>query len=427
MQFCFVHAADLHLDTPFEGVGEISPDLAARLRDASLEALDNLVRLTIAKRAAFLLLAGDIYDGADRGIRAQFRFLQAMKALHEAGIPVFIVHGNHDPLDGWTAIRQWPPNVTVFPSDRVESKPVLRDGRTIATIYGISYPTRDVSANLAVLFERKPAEGLHIGLLHCNLGGVPEHGRYAPCTPADLARADMHYWALGHIHTRRAFQAESSWVVYPGNTQGRGFKLSEQGPKGAMVVTAGLDGIHELQFEPLDCVRFAEVTVNIAAAQDWGALADALETQAREANLRTDNRGLVLRATLHGRGPLHADLSQPGRIDELLREMRSRCIEDLANVYWTAIAVRTSPDFDRESMRDRGDFAAELVQRTDALLNDEPAQAAFAGLAWTHPKSPQLAKWLPEPDAAERAELLRLSERRALEQILECLEQEADS
>jgi DNA repair exonuclease SbcCD nuclease subunit len=71
--FRFVHAADLHLDTPFEGVAKAAPEVGDALREASLEALDRLVALTLDEGAAFLVLAGDIYDGAERGVRAQLR------------------------------------------------------------------------------------------------------------------------------------------------------------------------------------------------------------------------------------------------------------------------------------------------------------------------------------------------------------------
>lgn len=108
--FRFVHAADLHLDTPFEGIGRVAPQIAEALRDASLNAWDALVRLTIDRDAAFLLLAGDIYDGAERGVRAQLRFVRGLERLAEHRIQTFIVHGNHDPLDGWSAIRKWPPS-----------------------------------------------------------------------------------------------------------------------------------------------------------------------------------------------------------------------------------------------------------------------------------------------------------------------------
>ena len=98
--------------------------MAEALRDASLAAWDELVELTLREQAAFLLLAGDIYDGAERGMRAQFRFLHGLERLARARVPVFIVHGNHDPLSqGWSGIARWPETVTVFGSDQVTTAP----------------------------------------------------------------------------------------------------------------------------------------------------------------------------------------------------------------------------------------------------------------------------------------------------------------
>ena len=118
-RFRFVHAADLHLDTPFVGVGQSDPSVQEALREASVEACEGLVELTLEQEAAFLLLAGDIYDGR-HGLRAQMRFLRGVDRLSEQGVDVFVVHGNHDPLDGWSAVRNWPKHVTVFGSDGVE-------------------------------------------------------------------------------------------------------------------------------------------------------------------------------------------------------------------------------------------------------------------------------------------------------------------
>src|SRR5660397_270362 len=75
MDFCFIHAADLHLDTPFQGVSQASAEVAAELRDASLKALDGLVDLVLERDAAFLLLAGDIYDLEDRSQRANCGYI----------------------------------------------------------------------------------------------------------------------------------------------------------------------------------------------------------------------------------------------------------------------------------------------------------------------------------------------------------------
>ena len=101
--------------------------------------------------AGFLLLSGDIYDEADRGIRAQLRFLRGLERLSDHGVQVFVVHGNHDPSGGaWSAVSSWPAGVKVFGHDDVEVVPVERDGRRIAVVYGISYAERHVTENLPV-------------------------------------------------------------------------------------------------------------------------------------------------------------------------------------------------------------------------------------------------------------------------------------
>src|SRR5436190_18870937 len=174
-RFRFVHAADLHLDTPFASIGRVAPEIADRLRDASLEAFDALVRMTIERDAAFMVVAGDTYDNADRGVRAQLRFLRGVERLGESGIPVFVAHGTHDPLDGWSAVRRAPDNLVVFGGEAVEAHTVLSDGAAAAQVYGISYGSRDVTENLALRFKRLDAPGLHIGVLHCNVGSQPEY------------------------------------------------------------------------------------------------------------------------------------------------------------------------------------------------------------------------------------------------------------
>ena len=123
-RFRFLHASDLHLDSPYQGVGTVPPDVGAMLKDASLEAFDRLTDLALDRQVAFVLLAGDLYDGPERGVRAQLRFLRAVERMGQAGIQVFVVHGNHDPLGGWTAFRELPSNLTIFNSREVEDMAV---------------------------------------------------------------------------------------------------------------------------------------------------------------------------------------------------------------------------------------------------------------------------------------------------------------
>ena len=64
MTLRFVHAADLHLDSPFTGIRATAPEnVAQALYSATFDSYQNIVDLCISERVDALLVAGDIYDG----------------------------------------------------------------------------------------------------------------------------------------------------------------------------------------------------------------------------------------------------------------------------------------------------------------------------------------------------------------------------
>jgi len=372
VSFRFVHAADLHLDTPFQGIGQVNPAVQAALRDASLDAFDRLIDLCIDEEAAFLLLAGDLYDGADRGVRAQLRVRAGLERLSALGIQTFIIHGNHDPMNGWSAIRAWPPGVHIFSSTDVEQREAIQDGVTLATIYGMSYPKRDVTENLALRYRRDPlAQGIQIGLLHGTVGAVTEHDAYSPCELNDLRAVGLDYWALGHIHTRRILNQGQPWVVYPGNLQGRSLKPSEQGPKGAYVVEVDGQIVTAPRFVALDNIRFLAVDLAITDLIDLAAVRTALNERVESLRVENAGRGLLLRAHLSGRGSVHPDLQRIGALSGLLRELQGDAQGHEPFVWWTAIRDDSKSDLVREAIRLRGDFAAELIAVSDTAVTDD--------------------------------------------------------
>src|SRR5665213_485886 len=374
-EFCFVHAADLHLDTPFRGVQQVSGEVAAELREASLNAFDAIIDLALERNAAFLLVAGDVYDGAIRGLRAQIRFRGGLTRLADAGIPTFVVHGNHDPVVScWSAVGSWPDGVTIFPSDRAPVVEVTRGGRRIATVQGISYATAETTENLSRHFSRPAGDGLHVGVLHCNVQGVAEgYANYSPCTIADLRATGLDYLALGHIHQRRVLHGgvnESPWIVYPGNSQARSPRHSEQEAKGAYVVHVEDSSVTSLEFVACDQIRYVELTVSIDDCDDLGELSELLEHHSREALARADGRSIVARARLSGRGRLHSDLLREDIVDQLLTSLRERSPKR-PFCWWDSIRDDTSPTIDLDEIRRRGDFAADLLSVADEVMSED--------------------------------------------------------
>ncbi len=417
----FIHAADLHLDTPFRGIGRVAPAVAKVLREASLDAWDHLVRLTIEREAVFLLLAGDIYDGPERGIRAQLRFRRGLEQLAERGIKVFIVHGNHDPLDGWSAIRDWPDGVTVFGSTSVESVTVERDGQPLAIVHGISYAKPDTTDNLTLRFSRGSGEGLQIGLLHCNVGDDGEHASYSPCTIDDLRGAGMDYWALGHVHRSKVLSSADPLIVYAGCLQGRSTHPAERGPKGALVLEADDVGVQTIHFEPLDRVRFLDLEVDVTTVDDIPGLHRELVRRGAETRAKHEGRGLVMRVILRGRSEVHRDLLRPGSAQGLLNELRREADGDLPFVWWSGIQDHSGLAHDLEAIRARGDFSAELLRMADVLKQDEDRRSEWLYDELEPLRRGSLQRWL-DPSADDEITSIERAERLALDVLEEALE-----
>jgi DNA repair exonuclease SbcCD nuclease subunit len=372
--FSFVHAADLHLDTPFKGIGSTAPHVAEQLREASLAAFDSLVDLCLERRVAFLVVAGDIYDGPERGLRAQMRFRDGLARLSTAGISSFVVHGNHDPVEtGWSALGgPWPERVTVFGTGTVKAVPVEVDGNPLATVQGISFAQRSERENLALRFAHRAGPGVQVGVLHCNVQGAASgYDDYSPCTLDDLRSIGLDYWALGHVHARMTLSGRSGsdepWVVYPGNLQARSPKPSERGPKGAVVVHASRGRVTNIEAVGCDVVRFDLVELEIGDIADLAELRAKLVSASRDRLASADGRSLVLRGQLVGHGELHFDLRRPGTLEDLLIALRGDFAEDKPFCWWDSIDDRSGPAVDLDAARAGSDFAADLIALADQL------------------------------------------------------------
>jgi exonuclease SbcD len=145
-EFTFVHAADLHLDSPLLGLAGKSAEYAVRVEAASREAFDNLVSLAIEEDCRFMLLAGDIFDGDLRNFQTGLYFMEGMRRLGEAGIAVFMVLGNHDSANRFADKLSLSGNVHVFPKTKATTYRLDDVG---VAIHGRSFPRPDVSEDLA--------------------------------------------------------------------------------------------------------------------------------------------------------------------------------------------------------------------------------------------------------------------------------------
>ncbi|WP_276352688.1 metallophosphoesterase family protein [Cohnella caldifontis] len=423
--FTFVHAADLHLDSPFKGLARVPETVRERLRESTFASFRNVLQAARNEKADFVVLAGDLYDTADRSLRAQLRLQRMFSELGEEGIGVFVVHGNHDPESGAQARLDWPANVHAFGSAAVEHKPAYRrDGRLAAYIYGISFPTPAVSDNLAARFVRKEGAPFHLALLHANVDGDPAHDNYAPCRLQELVSAGFDYWALGHVHDRRLLH-EYPHVAYPGNIQGR--SIRETGPKGASVVRVSETGEIRIDFRDTADVLWRETAVTIEGAEREQQLKERLLQAAEEARAEARGRPVVLRLRLEGRGSLHDALIRDSMAEEWLEELREwiGSPDDRDDWVWAeSISVRTSSASDPARYADEDGFLGELVRRgLRASEHPEKSQALIREALDTLRKQPQIRAWADAMGEAERSELIR----RAMETAAALLRDEESS
>ena len=368
--FSFIHTADLHLDSPFIGIYEINQELRERLVNATFEAYDTIIDLCIEKEVDFLLIAGDVYDSANKSLYAQLKFIKGLDRLSNAGIQTIIAHGNHDPLNGWSATLNWPEDVHIMSGDTIDSIQLEKDETHVVTIVGTSYPEQHIWTNLAQKFpKRENNEVFTIGLLHCMVGSSTEHDPYAACTMQDLKDLDYDYWALGHIHVPSVINEIDPVVVYSGNPQGRHIK--EAGPRGCYLVTVDTKNEISKEFIETDTIRWYVEDISIEGIESEEDLILQIHECIDTILDGADGRSVICRFILTGRGPLHRTLTKEGIIDDILQYIRED--ENLGSQFvWVERLVNnTSMLIERSILLERQDFVGDIVRIVDEICQDE--------------------------------------------------------
>ncbi|CAN5159577.1 exonuclease SbcCD subunit D [soil metagenome] len=364
--FRFLHTGDLHLDSPVEGLAaEAPPEVMSVLRNATTDAWRAIVRLAITERADFIVVAGDVFEVASPTLLGQTRFRDGLAELAAAGIGSFVVHGNHDPMDGrsWAPSLAFPDAVHRFGVIAGESVPVMRDGVEIARIHGRSYPRSSVSDNYAAEFRADPSAPFSIGLLHTNVGDRPGHHNYAPCSIEDLRASGMDYWALGHIHQPGQVLADPP-AYYSGIPQGR--DPGELGARGCYVVDVDGAGGVAARFIATDVVRWQPLDVSIADLAHDEALRDACRSVIDEAVAASDARSLVIRLRLTGRGALHANLVRTGYIADLRQLLNEERGTSTPLAWVESVRDATRSEIDVDVRRDAPDFVGDFLRTVAA-------------------------------------------------------------
>jgi len=362
----FIHAADLHLDTPYKGLSNVNHELASRLKDATVKSFRRIIDLCISEKVDFLLIAGDIFDSEAQSLGAQLFFARELKRLGNENIPAFIIAGNHDPLNSWMKELEMPGKVYQFGSEKVERVPVEKNGQRIADVYGVSFQTHTVDWNLAQQFVigNDPAP-FSIALMHGTLDTASAKHSYAPFSLNDVRGKGFDYWALGHVHKRQVAMDAFPAVVYPGNPQGRDF--GETGQRGCYLVEIEDQQAPLLKFMPTQSILFNELTVDITGLETINQLPDLINDAIAGRGEMEQNSSLMVRILIKGRTPLHALLNQPGETDRIIGLFNDGQLIKKSFTWIDHIELDTTPDVDLDELRKGNDFQAEILKSFDLL------------------------------------------------------------
>ncbi len=302
MAIRFIHAADIHLDSPLHGLSAYPDAPAAQLRGATRDAFSLLVDYAIDEAVDFVVLAGDLYDGTWRDYNTGIYFCKEMGRLKRASIPVYLLYGNHDAESEMTRKLELPENVHCFPTHKPET--FALEGISVA-LHGQSFKQPAVTENLAANYPPAVPGVFNIGVLHTALEGYAAHASYAPCTLDELYARGYQYWALGHVHEFAQWTGQSV-VVFPGNLQGRSIK--ECSRRGAVLVTVNDDHHVNIERVFIDVLRWERVVVDARSLESIG---DVSRATGRELQALLDIDGHVPRAvrvTIDGPTRAHGQL-----------------------------------------------------------------------------------------------------------------------
>lgn len=386
----FLHAADIHLDSPLRGLERYEGAPVELIRAATRRALENLVELAIREKVDAVVIAGDLYDGDWRDFNTGMFFVRQMSKLHDAGIRVYLIAGNHDAASTMTRKLRLPTNpegdTMMLSHERAETRRLDDLG---FAIHGRSFANQSEQSNLVPDYPKPIPHLFNLGMLHTSLNGSEEHDTYAPCTPAELRAKGYQYWALGHIHKRSVLTDLGNGhapILYSGNVQGR--HIREAGDRGCLIVTTNDRHETEITFHPLDVFRWQMCGVSCADITTVDECLECCERSIRTLVRENPKLPLGVRLSLEGSTKLHQQLTS--QRDSLIAEIRSMAtVVSDGRVWVEQVRQNTRYQHDPQLSASGDGPLGELVNYLDELSGSEE------GLKSLSEELKDLAKKLP--------------------------------
>ncbi|WP_409299876.1 exonuclease SbcCD subunit D [Peribacillus sp. SCS-155] len=320
---------------------------------------------------AFIIIAGDLYDGDWKDYNTGLFFINQMVRLQKEGIMVYQIRGNHDASSQITKELKLPENVKELSVHTPET--IILEELKVA-IHGQGFSSRSVMDNLAVQYPQRKEGYLNIGILHTSATGREGHEHYAPCSLDDMKSKGYDYWALGHIHIRELLSEQNPVILFPGNIQGRHIK--ETGEKGCTFVHVRDGEIESFRHHSLDVVRWKICEVNVTGAESLDDIVDKARSQLELTYDHAEGRFLAVRFLIHGSCAVHQELFI--NKEKVINDIRSLSLEVGSGEIWIEkVKIETTNSVNINELKENSTPIASILDYLSSINDDEETIAAL--------------------------------------------------
>ena len=232
----FIHTADWQLGMTRHFLND---DAQPRYSAARRDAVSALGTLAAETGAQFVVVAGDVFEHNQLDPKVVSQSLEAMRAI---GVPVYLLPGNHDPLDASSVytsalfVAERPANVTVL--DRSGVHDVGAGVQIVGAPWRSKSPTSDL---VAEALDGVSADGTtRILVAHGGVDALDPDPDKPSVIGLDrvhdaLASGVVHYVALGDKHSRTQV-GPTGRVWYSGSPEVTNYDDVERDPGHVLVV-----------------------------------------------------------------------------------------------------------------------------------------------------------------------------------------------